>query len=230
MGVIETIRGGGDSGLTGSGIGFSGRNDDEATGGDLRGVSLGNGGISHGRGMRSSEEGLVIFRTGGNGISSGVGDLFHGAGMIGVASLCGGDGVSDWGNGTSTGSSMIMGGGLYCSMDECSRRCDPQGTKGNGGVATRGGSTDGGLGGVGINGGANGDGSTRIGNGNLGTTGGNDVTSLGGDDDGGVGIVIVIPPPDPEGPGLGMNTGDGDLFFMIFLQLLRSVRSPSRNV
>jgi len=49
--------------------------------------------MSHGRGIRSSEEGAV-FLIGGNGISSGVGDLFHGAGIIGVASLCG-DGVSD---------------------------------------------------------------------------------------------------------------------------------------
>jgi len=197
--------------LTGAGIGSSGRNDDEATGGDFCGVSLGNGGISHGRGIRSSEEGAVIFLTGGVGILSGVGDLFHGAGMTGVASLSGGDGVSDWGNGTSMGSSMIMGGGSYCSMDEYSRRCDPQGTRGSGGVATRGGSTDGRLGGVGINGGANGDGSTRGGDGNLGATGGNGMTSLGGD----VGrwMIVAVPPPS-EGPGLGMNTGDGDLLLL----------------
>ena len=103
LGVIETMRGRGDTGLTG---------------GDGCGVSLGNGGISHGRGMRSSEEGLVIFLIGGNGISSGIGDLFQGAGIIGVASLCGGDGVSDGGNGISTGLSMIVGVSSYCSMDE----------------------------------------------------------------------------------------------------------------
>ena len=82
LGVIEMMRGRGDIGLTG---------------GDGCGVSLGNGGMSHGRGMRSSEDGAVNFLIGGNGISSGVGDLFQGAGIIGVASLCGGDGVSDGG-------------------------------------------------------------------------------------------------------------------------------------
>jgi len=34
------------------------------------------------------------------------------------------------------GSSVIMGGGSYCSIDEYSRRCDPQGTRGSGGVST----------------------------------------------------------------------------------------------
>jgi len=62
-------------------------------------VSLGNGGMSHGRGMRSSEDGAVNFLIGGNGISSGVGDLFQGVGITGVASLRGGDGVSDGGRG-----------------------------------------------------------------------------------------------------------------------------------
>jgi len=57
-------------------------------------VIFGKGGISHGRGIRSSEEGAVHL-DGGKGISSGVGDLFHGAGITGVASLNGGDGVSD---------------------------------------------------------------------------------------------------------------------------------------
>ena len=88
-------------GLTKTGIGSSGRNDDEATGGEGCGVSLGNGGMFHGRGIRSSEDGPVIFLIGGliggNGISSGVGDLFQGARITGVASLCGGDGVSDGG-------------------------------------------------------------------------------------------------------------------------------------
>jgi len=128
--------------------------------------------MSHGRGIRSSEEGLVIFLIGGSGISSGIGDLFHGAGITGVASLNGGDGVSDWGNGTSTGLSMIIGGDSYCSIDEYSRQCDSHGTRGSGGVATRGGSIGNELGGVGTNGGANGDGSTRGGDGTLGITGG----------------------------------------------------------
>jgi len=97
-------------------------------------VTLGKGGISHGRGMRSSEEGAV-FLIGGNGISSGVGNLFHGAGITGVASLCGGDGVSDWGSGISIGSSVIIGGGSYCSIDKYCHWCDPQGTKGSGGDA-----------------------------------------------------------------------------------------------
>jgi len=38
-------------------------------------------------------------------------------------------------------------------MDEYSRRCDPQGARGSGGVATQGGSRGGGPGGVGMNGG-----------------------------------------------------------------------------
>ena len=85
---------------------MGGKGDEGATGGDGCGVVLGNGGMSHGRGMRSSEDGPVIFLIGGSGISSGVGDLFHGAGITGVASLCGGDGVSDKGNGISTGSGV----------------------------------------------------------------------------------------------------------------------------
>ena len=152
LGVIETMRGNSGGGSTGSGIGSSGRNDDEATGGDDRGVIPLKGGISHGRGMRSRDEGPTCFFTngliGGNGISSGVGDLFHGAGMTGVASLIGGDGVSDWGKGTLTGLgiSSIGAGGSYCSIDKYCRRCDPQGTKGSGGDATWGGSTNGRLG------------------------------------------------------------------------------------
>jgi len=130
--------------------------------------------------MRSSDEGLVVFLIGGKGISSGIGDLFHGAGITGVALLDGGD----------SGNKMLIGsvvssigiGGSYCSIDEYSRRCDPQGTRGSGGVATRGGSIGGGLGGVGMNGGANGDGSSRGGDGILGTIGGKDTTSLDGDD------------------------------------------------
>ena len=120
--------------------------------------------MSHGRGIRSSDEGTV-FLIGGNGISSGIGDLFHGAGIMGVVSLCGGDGVSDWGSGISMGSSMTIGGGSYCSIDEYCRRCCPQGTKGSGGVAIRGGST-------------------RGGDGILGTTGISGTISFGTDDDG----------------------------------------------
>jgi len=179
LGVIETIRGGGDMGLTGAGIGSSGRNDDEATGGDFCGVSLGNGGMSHGRGIRSSEDGAVIFLTGGIGILSGVGDLFHGAGMTGVVSLNGGDGVIDGGKSMWAGSgvSSIGTGGSYCSIDEYSLRCDPHGTRGSGGDATRSGCSGSGLGGVGMNGGANGDGSMRGGVVGFGITGGSDVAT-----------------------------------------------------
>jgi len=98
--------------------------------------------------MRLRDEGSVCFfisgLIGGNGISSGVGDLFHGAGITGVASLIGGDGVSDWGKSILTGSGMssISTGGLHCSIDEYCRRCNPQGAKGSGGDATWGGSVD----------------------------------------------------------------------------------------
>jgi len=257
-------------GSIGSGIGSSGRNDDEATGGDDREVVLGIRGTSHGRGMRSSDEGVVrltggsgmrsgnrvVGRIGGNGISSGVGDLFHGVGIIGVASLCGGDGISDGGRGISMGSSMIMGGGSYCSMDEYCLRCNPQGARGSGGVATRGGSGCGRLGSVGMKGGANGDGSTSGGDGTLGITGGNGVFSSGKDDDGwmngrmigggptgdngltagvtggGSGIVTVVegPPVPPEKPELNVDAGEGNLLLIVFLRPLRIVRSPSRNV
>jgi len=192
------------------------------TGGDGCGVSLGNGGISHGRGMRSSEDGPVTFLIGGNGISSGVGDLFQGAGITGVASLYGGDGVSDGGRSIWVGSgvSSIGTGGSYCSIDEYSLRCDPHGTRGSGGVTIRCGCSGGGLGGVGMKGGANGDGSTRGGVVDFGMTGGNDVVT--GIDGGDFGIRIVMdPPPVPEGPGLGMNTGDGDLLLLVVCLLSR---------
>ena len=55
LGVIETMRG---------------SCDEDATGGDGSGVILGKGGISHGRGMRSSNKGAVCL-TGGNGMRSG---------------------------------------------------------------------------------------------------------------------------------------------------------------
>ena len=95
----------------------------------------------------------------------------------------------------------------YCSIDEYSRRCNPQGAKGNGGVATQGSSRGGGPGGIGMTGGANGDGSTRGG--------------------GGIGMVAVGPPAD--GVGAGMKMGDNNLSFAILLRLWRSVRSSSRN-
>ena len=93
LGVIKTIRGDSGGGLTGSGIGSSRRNDNEATGGDTCGVLLGIEGMSHGRGIRSSDDGpmYLVGLMGGNRISSGVGDLFHGAGITGVASLDSGD-------------------------------------------------------------------------------------------------------------------------------------------
>jgi len=84
--------------------------------------------------MRSSEEGAVHL-AGGNG-------------MLSVCWVTGIDIGSDRGNGMLTGSgvSSIGAGGSYCSIDEYSCQCDPQGTKGSGGDATRGGSTGGGLG------------------------------------------------------------------------------------
>jgi len=127
LGIIKTMRGNSGGGLTGNGIGSSGRNDDEVTGGDNCGVIPLKGGMSHGRGMRSRDEGPICFcivgLIGGNGISSGIGDLFHGAGIMGIASLTGGDRVSDWGKSMLTGSgvSAIGTDGLYCSIDEYCR-------------------------------------------------------------------------------------------------------------
>jgi len=118
---------------------------------------------------------------------------------------------------TGEGVSLIGTDGWYCSMDEYSRRCDPQGARGSGGVATRGGSRGGGPGGVGTNGGANGDGSTRGGGGGAVT--GADIDSIG--------MISVNPPA--EGVGAGMKKGDGDLFLIILFHPWRSVRSPSRN-
>jgi len=154
LGVIEMMRG---------------NCDEDATGGDGCGVILGKGGISHGRGMESSEEGAVHL-TGGNGILS-------------VCWVTGIDVDKDGGKGTLMGSgvSFIGAGGLYCSIDKYCRQCDPQGTKGSGGDAIRGGSTGDGLGGLGIE--TNGDGSTRGGDGTLGVAGGSSITSLGRDDD-----------------------------------------------
>jgi len=107
---------------------------------------------------------------------------------------------------TGEGVSLIGTGGWYCSIDEYSRRCDPQGTRGSGGVATRGGSRGGGPGGVGMNGGVNGDGSTRGGGG-----------AVTGADVGGIEMIAVGLPA--EGVGVGMKIGDGDLFLVILLHL-----------
>jgi len=117
-------------------------------------------------------------------------------------------------NTTGEGVSLIGTGGWYCSMDEYSRRCDPQGAKGSGGVATRGGSRGSGSGGVGMTGGANGDGSAR---------GGGAITGIN------VGGFGAIANPPAEGVGAGMKTGNGNLFLIILLRPWRSVRSPSRN-
>ena len=100
---------------------------------------------------------------------------------------------------------LIGTGGWYCSIDEYSRRCDPQGTRSSGGVATRGGSRGGGPGGVRTNGGANGDGSTRGGGG-----------VMTGADVNGIGMILVNPPAD--GVGAGMKMGDGDLSLIILFR------------
>jgi len=114
LGVIETVRG---------------NCDKDATGGDGWVVSLGNGGISHGRGMRSSEEGAVHL-AGGNG-------------MLSICWVTGSDIGKDGGKGTLTGLgvSSIGTSGLYCSIDKYSHQCDPQGTRGSGGDVTWDGST-----------------------------------------------------------------------------------------
>jgi len=113
--------------------------DEDATGGDGCRVFLGKGGIFHGRGMRSSEEGAV-FLTGGNGVYS----CCLVAGIDGCVDV-----DKDGGSGMLTGSgvSFIGTGGLYCSIDKYSCQCDPQGTRGSGGDVTQGGgSSCGGLG------------------------------------------------------------------------------------
>jgi len=118
---------------------------------------------------------------------------------------------------TGEGVSLIGTSGWYCSIDEYSCRCDLQGTRGSGGVVTRGGSRGGGPGGVGMNRGANGDGFTR---GGGGTMTGTDVD--------GIGMMVVD--PSTEGVGMGMKMGDGDLFLVLLLRPWRSVQSPSRKV
>jgi len=105
----------GSKGLVGASVieTIGGNSDEGAAGGDGCGVVLGIGGISHGRGMRSSEEGPICL-AGGKGISSGVGDLFHGAGMTGIAPLDGGvatqGGVGIRGNPTGGGLGMGTNG------------------------------------------------------------------------------------------------------------------------
>jgi len=78
--------------------------------------------MSYGRGMRSSDEG-VIFLAGGSG-------MYSCCLVIDVG--------KDGGNGMLTGSgvSSIQMGGSYCSIDEYCCRCDSQGTRGSSGDAT----------------------------------------------------------------------------------------------
>ena len=126
----------GNRGLLGASVieTIGGSSDDDATGGDGYGVILGKGGISYGRGIRLSEKGAVLL-TGGNGTLS-------------VCWVIGPDVGNDRGRGMLTGSgvSSIGIGGLYCSMDKYSHRCDPQGTRESGGDTVRDGSTGGWLG------------------------------------------------------------------------------------
>ena len=143
-------------------------------------------------------------------VQLGVIEMIRGDDDDGAAGSCDDDA-------TGVGVSLIGTGGWYCSIDEYSRRCDPQGARGSGGIATQGGFRGGGSGGVGMNGGANGDGSTRGGGG----------TMTGADVDG-IGITMVGPPA--EGMGGGMKIGDDNLFLVILLRPWRSVRSPSRKV
>jgi len=71
-------------------------------------MGLGKGGMSHGRGMRSSEEGAVLLM-GGN-------DIFSVCWVAGI------DIGNDGGRGMLTGSgvSSIGTGGSYCSIDKYS--------------------------------------------------------------------------------------------------------------
>jgi len=93
---------------------IGGSSNGDTTGGDSYGVVLGKGGTSHGRGMRSSEEGAV-FLVGSNGMFSG-------------CWVAGTDVGKDGGSGTLTGSgvSSIGTGGSYCSIDEYSCQCNPK--------------------------------------------------------------------------------------------------------
>jgi len=83
---------------------------EDATGGDGWSTGFGKGGISHGRGMRLSEEGGV-FLTGGNRMSS-------------CCLVAGTDGCVDMGKDggsgmlTGLGVSSIGTGGSYCSIEE----------------------------------------------------------------------------------------------------------------
>jgi len=186
-------------------------------------MSLGKGGMSHGRGIRSSKEGTVPL-VGGN-------SMFSDCWVAGI------DIGNDGGSGMLTGSgvSSIGTGGSYCSIDEYSHQCDPQGTRGSGGDAAQGGSTGGGLGGMGN--GINGNSSTR--GGISGMTGVSGMTSVGRDEDGWMkgwvtgtgltggggavigaddntaGMTMIDLPPPSKGVGLGMNTGDLLLIFLL---------------
>jgi len=77
----------------------------------------------------------------------------------------------------------------------------------------RGGSRNGGPGGVGTNGRVNGKGSTM---------GGGALNSV---DNGGIEVMVVSPPAE----GVGMKVGGDDLSFVILFRPWRSVQSPSRN-
>jgi len=100
-------------GCLGNGVvrmgGIRGNCDEDATGGDGCGEVLGNGGISHGRGMRSSDEGAVL--------------LTDGNGLLSVRWVVGIDIGKDRGKGILTGSgvSSIETVGSYCSIDEYRR-------------------------------------------------------------------------------------------------------------
>jgi len=114
-------------GFLGKGVvrmgGIRGGQDDDATGGE--GSVSGENSFhfpTTGRGMRSSEEGAVLL-TGGD-------SMFCWVTGTGIG--------TDGGKGTLTGSgvSSIGTGGTYCSIDEYSCRCDPQGTRGSDGDIT----------------------------------------------------------------------------------------------
>jgi len=110
LGVIDMIRGNSEESVMGGDSCIArGKHDEGATGGDGCGVILRNGGMSHGRGMRSSDDSMY-FLTGGNGV------LF-------VCWVTGDDVGKDGGRGMLIGSgvSSIGTGGSYHSIDEYSR-------------------------------------------------------------------------------------------------------------
>jgi len=78
--------------------------DEDATGGDGCGMVLGKGEISHGRGIRSSEEGAVHLVVDDDALSIGI-DIGNGGGS---------------GTLTELGVSSIRTGSSYCSIDKYS--------------------------------------------------------------------------------------------------------------